>query len=49
MISTSLGLGGRFEVFGVEDLPLGVLDLDLHPGRDLGKDVPRAVDETPLT
>src|SRR5262245_44440634 len=41
------GRGG--EVFGVEDLPVGVLDLGLHPGRDLGQQVPASMDQTALT
>jgi hypothetical protein len=36
------GLG--LEVFGVEQGPVGVLDLGLHPGRDLGQDVSRAIE-----
>jgi len=35
-----LGTGWRLQVLGVEDLPLGVIDLGLHPGRDLGQQVP---------
>jgi len=35
------GRGG--EAAGVEDLPGGVLDLGLHPGRDLGQDISRAM------
>ena len=42
------GTGLRLQAFGVEDGPVGVLDLGLHPGRDLGQDVPRAMDETAL-
>ena len=41
------GLGRQ--VFGFEELPVGVLDFGLHPGGDLGQDVPRPVDETALT
>ena len=44
-----LGAGRGLQLLGVEDGPVGVLDLGLHPGRDLGQDVPRAVDQTPLT
>jgi len=37
------GAGRGGEVAGVEDLPVGVLDLGLHPGRDLGQDISRAM------
>ena len=43
-----LRAGRGLQVPGVEDLPVGVLDLGLHPGRDLGQDVPAPVDETAL-
>jgi hypothetical protein len=33
------GTGPGLQVLGVEELPVGVLDLGLHPGRDLGQDV----------
>ena len=35
-----LRAGRRLKVPGVEDFPVGVLDLGLYPGRDLGQDVP---------
>src|SRR5262249_60833324 len=31
------GAGRRRQIFGVEDLPVGVFDLGLHPGWDLGQ------------
>ena len=40
--------GRGLQVPGIEDLPVGVLDLGLHPGRDLGQDVPGPVDDTSL-
>ena len=40
--------GRGLQVPGVEDLPVGVLDLGLHPGRDLGQDVPAPVDQAAL-
>jgi hypothetical protein len=46
--ATSPGPGWGLQVLGVEELPVGVLDLGLHPGQDLGHDVPGSVDETPL-
>src|SRR5215475_7184734 len=41
------GRGG--EVFGVEDLPVGVLDLGLHPGWDLGQQVPASMELMPTS
>jgi hypothetical protein len=38
-----LGAGPGGEVLGVEGLPVGVLNLGLHPGRDLGKYVPASM------
>src|SRR5205823_10793437 len=43
-----LGAGLGLQLFGVEDGPEGILDLGLHPGGDLGQDVPAPVDETAL-
>src|SRR5215468_9351732 len=44
-----LGPGRGGEVFGVEDLPVGVLDLGLHPGRDLGQQVPASMELMPTS
>ena len=38
-----LGAGLGRQVFGIEQGPVGVLDLGLHPGRDLGQDISRAM------
>jgi hypothetical protein len=43
------GAGLGRQVFGVEQGPVGVLDLGLHPGGDLGQGISRAVDQTALT
>ena len=43
-----LRAGWGFQLPGVEDLPVGVLDLGLHPGRDLREDVSRPVDQASL-
>jgi hypothetical protein len=44
-------LGARLglQVLGVVELPVGVLNLGLHPGRDLGQDIPGSMDQAPLT
>jgi hypothetical protein len=42
------GAGLGRQVVGAEQRPVGVLDLGLHPGRDLGQDVSRAMDQTAL-
>jgi hypothetical protein len=43
------GTGLGLQAFGVEQGPVGVLDLALHPGRDLGQDISCAMNKTLLT
>jgi len=42
------GAGLGLQLAGIEDGPEGVLDLSLHPGRDLRDDVPAPVDQASL-
>src|SRR5215208_8484294 len=46
--ATSWGPGLEVDVVGVEDLPVGGLDLALGVGWDLGQQVADSVDQTPL-